>query len=212
MSDWLKALSDAVIEGDMEAATNAIHQALAGGVGADALLDKGLLPGMEIVGQRFRCGESFIPEVLLSARTMQTGMDVLRPLLSEKAAAGIGTVIIGTVEGDIHNIGKNLVAMMMEGAGFKVIDLGIDVKPQSFVDAAHRHKPDLVAMSALLTTTMPKMAATVDALKEAGLRDCVKIMAGGAPVTEEFVRKIGADGYGANAAVAVHKAKALLGR
>lgn len=212
MSDLLKALSDAVIEGDVEAARNAIHQALGSGVGAHALLDKGLLPGMEVVGQRFKCGESFIPEVLLSARTMQTGMDILRPLLSEKEAAGIGTVIIGTVEGDIHNIGKNLVAMMMEGAGFKVIDLGIDVKPQTFVEAARRHKADLVAMSALLTTTMPKMAATVEALKEAGIRDCVKIMAGGAPVTDEFVKRIGADGYGSNAAVAVDKAKELLGR
>jgi len=150
--------------------------------------------------------------VLLSARTMGLAMDVLKPLLSESEAAGVGTVVVGTVEGDIHNIGKNLVAMMFEGAGFRVIDLGVDVKPQAFVAAVKEHKPDVLAMSALLTTTMPKMGETVTALREAGLRERVKVMAGGAPVTADFVAEIGGDGYATNAAAAVDKAKALLSK
>lgn len=212
MSDLFRELADAVINGNIEATKKLTQQALTAGSKASDVLDKGLLPGMDVVGKRFKAGEMFIPEVLLSARTMQGGLEILRPLLSEKEAAAMGTVVIGTVEGDIHNIGKNLVAMMMEGAGFKLIDLGVDVKPQAFVQAAREHKPDIVAMSALLTTTMPKMVETVNALKEAGIRDRVKIMAGGAPVTDEFVKKIGADAYGSNAAAAVDKAKALLGR
>jgi corrinoid protein of di/trimethylamine methyltransferase len=212
MADLFRELSDAVINGNMDAVKKLTRQALDGGSRAGDVLDKGLLPGMDVVGQRFKAGEMFIPEVLLSARCMQAGLEILRPLLSDKEAAGVGTVVIGTVEGDIHNIGKNLVAMMMEGAGFKVIDLGIDVKPAAFVKATQENKPDIVAMSALLTTTMPKMAETVNALKEAGIRDRVKIMAGGAPVTDEFVKKIGADAYGSNAAAAVDKAKALLGK
>ena len=156
--------------------------------------------------------EMFIPEVLRSAKSMHGAMGILRPLLSESEAAGSGTVIIGTVEGDLHDIGKNLVAMMLEGAGFKVMDLGTNVKPQTFVDAAKAHNPAILAMSALLTTTMPKMKETIDALREASIRDKVKIMVGGAPVTEDFAKKIGADGYGPNAAVAAEKAKALLRR
>jgi 5-methyltetrahydrofolate--homocysteine methyltransferase len=212
MEDTYRGLSNAVIEGDMEATRRLTQSALDSGVGARDVLEGGLLPGMDIVGRRFRQGEMFIPEVLLSARTMQSGMDILRPLLSQKEAAGIGTVVIGTVEGDIHNIGKNLVGMLMEGAGFKVVDLGMDVKTQAFVAAAREHKPDIVAMSALLTTTMPKMAETVNALKEAGIRDQLKVMVGGAPVTDDFAKKIGADAYGSNAASAVDKAKALVGR
>jgi len=185
---------------------------LSKGVRAQTILEEGLLPGMDVVGQRFKAEEMYIPEVLLSARTMGAAMEILRPLLSENEASGAGTILIGTVEGDIHNIGKNLVAMLFEGAGFKVIDLGVDVKPSAFVQAAKDHKPNILAMSALLTTTMLKMAETVDALREAGIRDRVKVMAGGAPVTQAFVDKIGGDAYASNAAAAVDEAKALLGK
>jgi 5-methyltetrahydrofolate--homocysteine methyltransferase len=212
MPDLFETLSNMVIEGGMDDIAVATQQALAEGAKPHEILEQGLLPGMNVVGQRFKAGDMYIPEVLLSARTMSVAMDVLKPLLSESEAAGIGTVVVGTVEGDIHNIGKNLVAMMFEGAGFKVIDLGVDVKPQAFVAAVKEHKPDVLAMSALLTTTMLKMAETVTALCESGLRERVKVMAGGAPVTADFVAKIGGDGYASNAAAAVDKAKALLGK
>ena len=151
-----------------------------------------------------------VPEVLLSAKTMAGAMDVLKPLLAKTQGGGRGTVVIGTVQGDLHNIGKNLVAMMLEGAGFTVVDLGIDVKPQAFLDAVKLHKPKLLGMSALLTTTMPRMGETIRALEEAGIRSQVKVMVGGAPVTEEFVAKIHADAYAANAGTAVDVAKALV--
>jgi corrinoid protein of di/trimethylamine methyltransferase len=179
---------------------------------ATEILNKGLLPGMDIVGQRFKAAEMFIPEVLRSAKTMHASMEILRPLLSETEAAGSGTVVIGTMEGDLHDIGKNLVGMMLEGAGFTIVDLGTSVEPQKFVDAVKEHKPKIVGMSALLTTTMPKMGETVNALKEAGVRDQIKVMAGGAPVTQDFVDEIGADAYGSNATAAVEKAKAFVGK
>jgi 5-methyltetrahydrofolate--homocysteine methyltransferase len=206
------AMNDMVISGDLDGVRRATQAALSSGADAGDILNKGLLPGMDVVGARFKAGEMYIPEVLLSARTMNAAMEILRPLLTGAAAAGMGTVVIGTVEGDIHNIGKNLVAMLLEGAGFRVIDLGIDIKPPAFVQAARQHKADIVAMSALLTTTMPKMAETVNALRAAGIREKIKIMAGGAPVTDEFVKRIGADAYASNAAAAVDKAKALMGR
>ena len=212
MSDLYKDLSDAVIAGNIETTKKLVNQALAERGGAQRVLERGLLLGMQVVGERFKAEEMFIPEVLLAARAMRAGMEILRPLLTEKAGEVTGTVVIGTVQGDHHNIGKNLVAMMMEGAGFRVVDLGIDVQPQAFVRAASEHKADIVAMSALLTTTMLRMAETVKALKEANLRDRVKVMAGGAPVTEEFVKQIGGDGYATNAGAAVDKAKELLGR
>ena len=212
MSDLYGDLSDAVIAGNIETIKKLVNQALAGGDDAQTVLDRGLLNGMHVVGERFKLGEMFIPEVMLVARAMRTGMEILRPALREKGARAGGTVVIGTVQGDLHNIGKNLVAMMLEGAGFQVIDLGIDVKPQAFVRAVADHKPDIVALSALLSTTMLRMADTINALQEAGMRDQVKIMAGGAPVTEEFVKNIGADGYASNAGAAVDKAKELLGR
>jgi len=212
MSELYGKLAESVIAGNMEEARRLTQQALDGGAAATEILEKGLLPGMDVVGQRFKAAEMFIPEVLLSARTMHAAMEILRPLLSEADAAGAGTVVIGTVEGDLHDIGKNLVAMMLEGAGFKVVDLGTDVKPAEFVGAVKEHKADILGMSALLTTTMPKMEETVKALVEAGIRDQVKVMAGGAPVTQDFVDKIGGDAYGANAASAVDKAKALVGK
>jgi corrinoid protein of di/trimethylamine methyltransferase len=201
---------NAIIEGN-EATAMAMTQALlASGASARQILDDGLLPGMDVVGQRMKTGECFIPEVLLSARVMQACLDSLGPHLAEGESSSTGTYVIGTVEGDLHDIGKNLVAMMLQGAGWKVVNLGTGVTVAQFVAAVKEHQPDIVGMSALLTTTVPKMRATIEALKEAGLRDSVKVMVGGAPVTQAFADEIGADGYGANAGGAVDGAKALL--
>ena len=207
MSELYGRMSGELVSGNIEEIKKLTQQALDEGTPAQEILEKGLLPGMDIVGQRFKAAEMFIPEVLRSAKAMHAAMEILRPLLSESEAAAAGTVVIGTVEGDLHDIGKNLVAMMLEGVGFKVVDLGSNVKPQAFVEAAKEHKPNIIGMSALLTTTMPKMGETIHALKEAGIRDQIKVMAGGAPVTQEFVDEIGADTYGANAAAAVEKAR-----
>lgn len=212
MSELYGKMSEVLISGGVEEIKKLTQQALDEGNQASDILSQGLLPGMDIVGQRFKACEMFIPEVLRSAKTMAGAMEILRPLLSEKDAAGAGTVIVGTVEGDLHDIGKNLVGMMLEGAGFKVVDLGTDVKPQDFVEASKEHKPQIVGLSALLTTTMPKMGETVNALKEAGIRDQIKVMVGGAPVTQDFVDEIGADAYGSNATSAVEKAKSLVGK
>jgi len=210
MDELYEKMAQELIKGNEADVRKLTQEALDKGATAREVLDQGLLAGMDVVGKRFKAGDMFIPEVLLCARTMHGAMDILKPLLSEADAAGSGKVIIGTVEGDLHDIGKNLVGMMLEGAGFKVVDLGVNIKPQEFVDAVKEHKPDIVGMSALLTTTMPKMEETITALKEAGIRDQVKIMAGGAPVTQDFIDKIGADAYGANAASASENAKALV--
>jgi 5-methyltetrahydrofolate--homocysteine methyltransferase len=210
MSELFAKMSEAVIAADAETVNKLVEEALGNGIGAKEVLDNGLIPGMDIVGQRMKTGEMFIPEVLRSAKIMQAAMDLLRPHLSEKESLGLGTFVIGTVEGDLHDIGKNLVSMMLRGVGFTVVDLGTSVKPQDFVDAVKEHKAVVIGMSALLTTTMPKMDQTVKALKEAGIREQVKIMAGGAPVTEKFVEEIGADAYGANAGSATEKAKELV--
>ncbi|RLB42588.1 MAG: cobalamin-binding protein [Deltaproteobacteria bacterium] len=199
-----------VITGKLDELKTAVNQALEQGKAAKEIIDSGLLPGMDIVGRRMKTGEMFIPEVLLSARTMQGALDILKPLLVGDETSSAGTFVIGTVEGDLHDIGKNLVAMLLEGAGFNVVNLGTGIKPQAFVDAIKEHKPDIVGMSALLTTTMPKMEETIQAITEAGFREQVKVMVGGAPVTQDFADKIGADGYGSNAAAAVEKAKALV--
>ena len=210
MADFGK-IAESLIVGKIDDVSNLVQEAIDSGSAAQETLEKGLLAGMNVVGQRFKSGEMFIPEVLRSAKAMHAGMEILRPLMSEAETKGAGTLVLGTVEGDLHDIGKNLVGMMFEGAGFKVINLGIDLKPQVFVDAVKEHKPDLLGMSALLTTTMPKMGETINALKEAGLRDTVKILIGGAPVTAEFAKEIGADAYAANAASSVDKARAVLG-
>ncbi|MGD8521159.1 MAG: corrinoid protein [Desulfobacterales bacterium] len=210
MGELLEKMANALIAGKQDEVIKLTQEALDGGTDAKEILDSGLLAGMDVVGQRFKAGDMFIPEVLLCARCMHGAMDILKPLLSEADAAGAGTYLIGTVEGDLHDIGKNLVSMMLQGAGFKVVDLGTNITAQQFVDAVKEHNPKVVGMSALLTTTMPKMEETIAALKEAGIRDQVKIMAGGAPVTQDFVDKIGADAYGANAASAVEKAKELV--
>jgi 5-methyltetrahydrofolate--homocysteine methyltransferase len=204
-------LWEAVLGGDLKEIKKLAQRALDSGSSAQQVLDLGLLPGMDEVGKRFKVGAMFIPEVLLSARTMAAAMEVLKPLLATGSGGGRGTVVIGTVQGDLHNIGKNLVAMMLEGAGFNVVDLGIDVKPQAFLDAVKQFKPQLLGMSALLTTTMPRMGETVRSLEEAGIRSQVKIMIGGAPVTQDFVVKIRADAYAANAGTAVDVARSLVG-
>jgi corrinoid protein of di/trimethylamine methyltransferase len=212
MADIYEELSRALITGDLQGAKKLTQDALNQRLKPKDILDKGLLPGLEIVGQRFKTGEMFMPEVVFSAKTMHAAMAILKPFLTEADSAGMGLVVIGTVEGDLHDIGKNMVAMMLEGAGFKVIDLGTNVKAHAFVDAAKQHKPQILGMSALLTTTMPKMKETIDALVEAGIRQQVQVMVGGAPVTVEFVKKIGADGYGINAGAAIENAKKLVGK
>ena len=207
MKDQLK---EALIEGNAET-VNALTQALlASGASAREILEGALLPGMEVVGERMRSGDCFIPEVLLSARTMQGALDLLKPHLAEGDSMSLGTVVIGTVEGDLHDIGKNLVGMMLQGAGFEVVNLGTGVTPAQFVASVTERKAAIIGMSALLTTTLPKMVATIAALKDAGLRASVRVMIGGAPVTQAYADEIGADGYGANAAAAVDKAKALV--
>ncbi|MEE4600439.1 MAG: corrinoid protein [Desulfobacteraceae bacterium] len=210
MDALLEKIAERLIVGKIDEVKELSQQALDQGTSPRDIIDKGLLAGMEVVGKRFKAGDMFIPEVLLCARCMHGAMDILKPLLSEADAAGVGIYVIGTVEGDLHDIGKNLVSMMLQGAGFEVIDLGTNIKPQQFVDAVREHKPTILGLSALLTTTMPKMEETINALKEAGIRDQVKIMAGGAPVTQAFVDEIGADAYGANAASATEKAKELM--
>ncbi|MCX7707482.1 MAG: corrinoid protein [Anaerolineae bacterium] len=207
----LEAIYNAVLEGNAPGAQAGVKAALAAGVAADVILKEGLIAAMGEVGRLFEENEYFVPEMLVSARAMQAGLSLLKPYLAEAGAAPAGKVVIGTVKGDLHDIGKNLVAMMLEGAGFEVIDLGTDVSPEKFVKAVMEHKPQIVGMSALLTTTMPAMGTTVKALQEAGVRDQVKVMIGGAPVTDGFAKQIGADGYGPDASAAVRLAKALAG-
>jgi 5-methyltetrahydrofolate--homocysteine methyltransferase len=208
MKDQLK---QAIIDGDAAVATALTQALLATGASAREILDEALLPGMEVVGVRMREGECFIPEVLLSARVMQGCLDLLRPHMAAGEEAGMGTVVIGTVEGDLHDIGKNLVGMLLSGAGFAVVNLGTGVTSADFVAAVKEHAPRIVGMSALLTTTLPHMAETIARLKDEGLRDSVRVMVGGAPVTAAFAAEIGADGYGANAGMAVERAKELVG-
>jgi 5-methyltetrahydrofolate--homocysteine methyltransferase len=185
--------------------------ALGQGVSAKTLLNEGLIAAMSEVGEKFKRSEVYVPEVLVAARAMYAGLDILRPILVETGAKAVGKLVIGTVKGDLHDIGKNLVRMMFEGAGFHVVDLGIDVPDSKFVDAVRTESPDLLGMSALLTTTMPAMKTTIEALEDAGLRDKVKVIVGGAPVTQHFADAIGADGYAPDASSAVDLAKELIG-
>jgi 5-methyltetrahydrofolate--homocysteine methyltransferase len=211
MSEILEQLATAVIEGDVDAMEDLTEDALDEGLGAKEILDGGLMVGMDHVGGEFKAGNMFVPEVLRSAKAMKTSMALLQPLLSEAEAEAVGRVLLGTVKGDLHDIGKNLVGMMCEGAGFDVMDLGTDVEPDQFLEAIKEFEPHIVGMSALLTTTMRSMGDTVKAIEEAGLRDQVKIMIGGAPVTKSFADDIGADGYAANAASASDLAKEFIG-
>jgi 5-methyltetrahydrofolate--homocysteine methyltransferase len=205
----LQKVSQAVIEGRPEAAEAAVRAALDAGLDAKAVLDDGLVAAMGEVGRLFECREVFVPEMLLSARAMQKALDFLKPRLTEGQMGGAGRVVIGTVKGDLHDIGKNLVAVLLKGAGFEVFDLGSDVAPERFVDAV-RERGQVVALSALLTTTMLNMKAVVDALAAAGLRDKVRVVVGGAPLTDEFAKRIGADGYAPDAGRAVALVRSLL--
>ena len=206
----LDKINRSVMEGSGDSVEELTRQALDQAVEVKTILNEGLVAAMDVVGQRFESGELFIPEMLIAALAMTRGLDVLRPLFAESGIKSRGTVIIGTVKDDIHSIGKSLVSMMAEGAGFKMIDLGVDVAPEQFVRSVKEEGAQLVSMSALLTTTMPSMKATIEALEKAGLQNKVKTLIGGAPVTEEYADKIGADGYAADAAGAVRKAKELV--
>jgi 5-methyltetrahydrofolate--homocysteine methyltransferase len=206
---WLQ-MQDDLYDGMKEEIVAQTKEALARGYSAPDVLANGLVAGMDIVGADFRDGILFVPEVLMAANAMKAGMELLRPLLVETGAERIGKMVVGTVKGDIHDIGKNLVAMMMEGAGFEVINLGINNDAEKFINAIKQHQPDIIGMSALLTTTMPYMKVVVQALKDEGLRDEIFVMVGGAPVTENFAQQVGADAYGRDAAVAVELAKSYM--
>ena len=207
----MQDISYALITGNQHEVDRMTKQALDEGFSANTVLDDGLIAGMAIVGIKFRDNIIFVPEVLVSARAMKAGMVHLDPILSASDIPPLGTIIMGTVKGDLHDIGKNLCIMMLRGSGFIVHDLGVDTKPEEFIDAVTEHDAQIVGMSALLTTTMPNMGKTIQAFEEAGLRDQVKMMVGGAPVTQEFADDMGADGYGKDAMACVEKAKELLG-
>lgn len=210
MTGNLDRVYDAVLAGNRDEAVAATRAALDGAVPAASILNDGLITAMDEVGRRFEEGEYFVPEMLISARAMQTALNVLRPHLVASDVQPIGKMVVGTVKGDLHDIGKNLVAMMVEGAGFEIIDLGADVAPETFVSAVRDSGAQLVGLSALLTTTMPMMQSTIATLAEAGLRDQVKVIVGGAPVTAGFAEQIGADGFAENASRAATLAKSLV--
>ena len=211
MSELFEKIATGVIEGNLDEVPGLVQSALDEGLDPTKILENGLVVGMNEVGKRFKQGSMFVPEVLRSAKTMHAGQELLRPLLAEGGANLGGKILLGTVQGDLHDIGKNLVGMMCEGAGFEVIDLGFNLEPEKFTEAIKTHQPIIVGMSALLTTTMRAMGHTIKAIEEAGLRDKIKIMVGGAPVDADFAERIGADGYGHNAASGAELAKKLAG-
>jgi len=206
----LNGVSEALQRGKAEKVSELVKQALNEGVTPKNILEEGLIHGMSIIGKQFKKNEVYVPEVLIAARAMHAGMDVLKPKLIESGVKNIGKVVMGTVQGDLHDIGKNLVEMMLEGAGFEVIDLGTDISTDKFVEAVKEHRPNIIGMSALLTTTMVNIVEVIKALDAEGLRDKVKIMVGGAPVTQNYADQIGADGYSPDASSAVDKAKVFL--
>ena len=208
--ELLKQLYDDTLVGNAPSVLELTEQGLAMDVGPDELLFEALIPSLEEVGARFERGDFFVPEMLVAGKAMAGALEVLRPLLAETGAETMGTFVMGTVKGDVHDIGKNLVNIMLEGAGFHVIDLGVQVAPEKFIAAIEEHKPDIVGFSAFLTTTMPMFKANMNALEKAGLRDQVSVMVGGAPVTQEYADAVGADGYAADASTAVRKAKELI--
>jgi methylmalonyl-CoA mutase cobalamin-binding domain/chain len=210
--DLLTELYDKTLTGNGPAVLELTRDGLSQGLGPETLLYEALIPALEEVGARFERGDFFVPEMLIAGKAMAGALEILRPLLAETGAEPIGTVVMGTVKGDVHDIGKNLVNIMFEGAGFQVIDLGVQVSPEKFVDAVKAHKPDIVGFSAFLTTTMPMFKANIHALTKAGLRDQVIVMVGGAPVTQEYADVVGADGYAADASAAVVRAKELIRR
>jgi 5-methyltetrahydrofolate--homocysteine methyltransferase len=211
MSAIYERLSTAILKGNEERVPKLVQKGLDEGLAPKDILDHGLIVGMDEVSARFKRGDMFVPEVLMAAKSMQAGLSVLRPELVASGAQLIGTIVMGTVKGDLHDIGKNLVGMMCKGAGFQVIDLGFNIEPEKFIQAIKEHQPNIVGMSALLTTTMRAMGHTIKAIEEAGLRDQVRIMVGGAPVDAEFAERIGADGYGSNAPSGSELAKRLAG-
>lgn len=206
----IKALYDQTLAGNAPAVLELTHEALTMGIGPDSILFDALIPSLEEVGARFERGDYFVPEMLIAGKAMSGALNVLRPLLAETGAESIGTFLMGTVKGDVHDIGKNLVNIMLEGAGFNVIDLGVQTPPEKFIAGIREHKPDIVGMSAFLTTTMPMFKVNIHEITKAGLRDEVIIMVGGAPVTQEYADAVGADGYAADASTAVRLAKALI--
>jgi len=206
----LKALYDETLVGNAPEVKDLVNRGLEDGLGCESMLYDALIPSLEEVGARFERGDYFVPEMLIAARAMQGALDILRPLLAETGAKPIGTYVMGTVKGDVHDIGKNLVNIMLEGAGFTVYDLGVNVAPETFVQQIQEHKPDVVGFSAFLTTTMPMFKANINALQKAGIRDDVIVMVGGAPVTQEYADAVGADGYAADASTAVRLAKDLI--
>lgn len=207
----LKALTEAVIKGDAKTSRTITEEALQTGVEPLSLLNEHLVPAMNEVGRRFECSEFFVPELLLAARAMKASLELIRPILAQRGTEPIGRAVVGTVKGDLHDVGKNLVASLLEGGGFEVIDLGVNVPPEKFIAAVIEKNAQIVGLSALLTTTMPSMKLTIEAFQAAGLRDKVKILVGGAPVTQRFADEIGADGFGENAPSAVVQARKCLG-
>ena len=212
MEEGLKRLFDAVLEGDFDGVKRNVQAALDAHLDPNVILNEGMIAAMREVGTRFEAGEYYVPEMLIAARAMQTGMAILKPYLQQTDRKSSGKVVIGTVKGDLHDIGKNLVSLMLEGAGYEIIDLGVDVPAEEFVKQVTNIKPDIVGMSALLTTTMPSMKTTIDALTAAGLRNHIKVIIGGAPVTEAYAHQIEADGFSPDASRAVHVVNDLLGR
>ncbi len=210
--ELLKQLYDDTLVGNGPSVLELTNQGLAMDLGPEVLLYEALIPSLEEVGARFERGDFFVPEMLVAGKAMAGALEILRPLLAETGVETVGTFVMGTVKGDVHDIGKNLVNIMLEGAGFHVIDLGVQVAPEKFIAAIEEHKPDIVGFSAFLTTTMPMFKANINALEKAGLRDEVIVMVGGAPVTQEYADAVGADGYAADASAAVAKAKDLLAR
>ena len=206
----LEEIYQSVLDGDIDATLENVQGALNNNMSASDILQKGLIPAMGEVGHLFEEGECFVPEMLVSARAMQAGLGILKPLLAQAGIEPVGKAVVGTVKGDLHDIGKNLIIMMLEGAGFKVVDLGVDVSPEKFV-AALEDDVDILGLSALLTTTMPSMENTIKAIETAGLRKRIKIIVGGAPVTADYARQIGADGFASDAGQAVTLAKSLIG-
>jgi 5-methyltetrahydrofolate--homocysteine methyltransferase len=210
MNENISTLYNAILEGDVAGAKNGIQSALDAGLDPGQILADGMIAAMKEVGKRFEEGDYYVPEMLIAARAMQAGMSLLKPYLVKSDVKSAGKVVIGTVKGDLHDIGKNLVALMLEGAGFEVKDVGVDVSPEKFIEAILSNNANIVALSALLTTTMLNMEATIKAVQQAGLRDKVKIIIGGAPITQDYANQIGADGYSADAGRAVSLAQSLM--
>jgi len=210
MSDILATIKESVVSGKYKEIEDIVQQAVDAGVDLNRIIDEALISAMDVVGQRFSEGTIFVPEMLVSARTMKLGLDIIKPRLQSEETENRGTIFMGTVKGDLHDIGKNLVTMMLEGAGFNVVDIGVDVKIEDLMDALQREKPDILGLSALLTTTMPEMKKVIETLQAEGIRDQVKVIVGGAPIDRKFAEQIGADGYGEDAAQAVQLVRKMV--